>query len=460
MKTTTNKEKNKIKIGLEIHGYLKTKEKLFCNCKAVRHLKKQNIKPNTFICPTCTGQPGAKPMLPNQEAIKKIVQIALILNCKINSSLIWNRKHYTYPDLPKGYQNTISGAYSIPVGEQGNFQGIKITEVHLEEDPAAWNPKTGNIDYNRSGLPLVEIVTEPDFNNAEQVIEFIKKLLLSLSYIKAVDSNAGIKADINISINQKPGKNRVEVKNLSSLESIKQAINYEISRQTKEGTLRETRRFDIKKQKTILTRKKENLADYRFIPDPDLPSLNLTKSYIAKIKTNLPETPEQKLAKLIKQHKIPKKQALILQKNFDLVEFFEKIIQKIPANFALPWVTIELPRILNYNKTNLTKVNIKPEHFIELLNLIKLKKLTPLKAKETLNKFIPKSFSPTAGKIISISKLEKIIDQIISKNNQAVKDFQQGQKNALNFLIGQTMKLSQKQADYKQIRELLLKKLK
>ena len=166
------------KIGLEIHGYLHTKEKLFCRCKAVRHTAKQNIRPNTFVCPICTGMPGAKPMLPNSEAIKKILQIALMLNCKINhlpKTLVWNRKHYNYPDLPKGYQNTISGAYSIPVAEKGIFEKIKIREVHLEEDPAQWNPETGCIDYNRSGLPLVEIVTEPDFNSAEQVESWLKE---------------------------------------------------------------------------------------------------------------------------------------------------------------------------------------------------------------------------------------------------------------------------------------------
>ena len=165
-----------VKIGLEIHGYLLTKEKLFCSCKAEHGLK--HSKPNTNICPICTGQPGAKPMLPNKVSVDKAIQISLILGCKINEKPIWQRKHYDWPDLPKGYQNTLSGPYAIPIGEKGKFLKIGITEAHLEEDPAAWNPKTGEIDYNRSGSPLIEIVTDPDFKNSEEVIIWIKNLLI------------------------------------------------------------------------------------------------------------------------------------------------------------------------------------------------------------------------------------------------------------------------------------------
>src|SRR3989344_3295484 len=148
-------------IGLEIHAYLVTKEKLFCQCIASRE---RGLKPNINICPICTGQHGAKPMLPNKTAVEKAVQIGLMLKCKINSNLIWQRKHYDWPDLPKGYQNTLSGPYAIPVGEKGSFSEIKIRSMHLEEDPASWNPESGEIDYNRSGLPLIEIITEPDFS--------------------------------------------------------------------------------------------------------------------------------------------------------------------------------------------------------------------------------------------------------------------------------------------------------
>ena len=167
----TKEKQHPLKIGIEVHGYLNTKEKLFCKCST----NFLDAKPNTIICPICTGQPGCKPMMPNSEAIKKIIQISHIFKCKINPKLIWQRKHYSWADLPKGYQNTISGAYSIPVAEKGKFHNINITECHLEEDPAQWNPESGGINYNRSGLPLIEIVTEPEFKNSEQVIEWLKK---------------------------------------------------------------------------------------------------------------------------------------------------------------------------------------------------------------------------------------------------------------------------------------------
>jgi len=455
-----------VKIGLEIHGYINTKEKLFCNCKAIHGLKQ--AKPNTFICPICTGQPGSKPMLPNSEAIKKIIEIGLILGCKINQKLIWQRKHYSWPDLPKGYQNTISGTHAIPVGVKGKFQNINITEVHLEEDPAAWNPETGEIDYNRSGAPLVEIVTEPDFSSPEQVIEWLKQLILTLSYIKAIDKSAGIKADVNISLPEKKGV-RVELKNINSLKNIQAAIKTEIKRQLKEGVTKtqETRRYDSIKNITTKMRSKEQAQDYRFISDPDLPTIKIKKTKIEKLKKQLPETPQTKLKKLIKKHKISKKHAEVLTKKLELVEFFEKVVKKIKKELALSWTLIELPRILNYNKKELSdeKINIQVEHFIELLKLVEKKIITELKAKEILNKFIPKSFSPAKHiqqhKQISDEKqIEKIIEKVISQNKKAVQDYKTGQQNSLNFLIGQVMKLSNKRADYKIVKQILEGKLK
>jgi len=201
-----------VKIGLEIHGYIKTNEKLFCSCKAEHGLK--NSKPNTNICPICTGSPGSKPMLPNNEAMKKLIQIALILDCKIESGdLVWNRKHYSWPDNPKGFQTTISGAHTKFPASKGKFKEIGIWECHLEEDPAQWNPETGKINYNRSGLPLIKIVTAPDFRDIDTVIEWLKSLILSLSYIKTIRKNAGIKCDVNVSTYGE----RVEIKNLNSL---------------------------------------------------------------------------------------------------------------------------------------------------------------------------------------------------------------------------------------------------
>ncbi len=449
-----------VKIGLEIHGYINSKEKLFCRCKAEHGLKYS--KPNTNICPICTGQPGSKPMLPNKGAIDKSIQIALILGCKINPKLIWQRKHYDWPDLPKGYQNTISGPHATPTGTKGEFLGIKITEVHLEEDPAAWNPKTGEIDYNRSGTPLIEIVTDPDFKTSEQVVDWLKQLIITLSYIKAIDSKAGLKADVNISTTGE----RVEIKNINSIKNIKNAIEFEIQRQSKKSEVpkfQETRRFDENKNITIKMRDKEQAQDYRFISDPDLPPIIIINQRINEIKSKLPETPQKKLGKIIKKHKIDKKSAEILTKKLELAEFFEKVIEKINPKLASQWITQELTSVLNYQKKEMEEIEIQAEHFIELLKLIEDKVITELKAQEILRRFIPKSFSPKKElkqhTKISSEETKKLVDKVIKENLKAIEDYKSGKKESLNFLIGQVMKQSNKRADYEEVKKILLEKL-
>ena len=297
------KQKVQPLIGLEIHGYIETKEKLFCRCRNFHDMK--IIKPNINICPMCCGQPGSKPMLPNSSAINKILEIGLMLKCKPNliennKPLIFQRKHYNWPDMPHGYQKTISGSYSIPVAENGKFLGIKIREVHLEEDPAAWNPETGEIDYNRAGAPLVEIVTEPEFTSSEEVENWLRQLVLTLSYVKALNKDAGIKADVNVNI--QGISIRTEIKNVNSITEIVKAIDSEIKRHEKEKPKsQETRRWNSKTGKTELMRSKEEQADYRFIPDPDLPVIKITKKRIEEIEQNLPEPPQKKLEKIIKK---------------------------------------------------------------------------------------------------------------------------------------------------------------
>jgi aspartyl-tRNA(Asn)/glutamyl-tRNA(Gln) amidotransferase subunit B len=450
-----------LKIGLEIHGYLVTKEKLFCDCK--NEHKNKDSSPNTFICPTCTGQPGSKPMLPNQEAIHKLIQIALMLNCKVNhlpKEMIWYRKHYNWPDLPKGYQNTISGTYAVPVGEKGEFLGIGITEVHLEEDPAAWDPETGEIDYNRSGAPLVEIVTDPDFKSLEQVEEWLKQLTLTLSYIQALDSDAGIKADVNVSTTG----DRVEIKNMNSIAEIKKAIAYEIKRQEKEKVeKKETRQWNSEKGMTIKMREKESHADYRFIKDPDLPVIQIKKQEVEEIKFKLPESPLVKLEKLIKKHKVEPNYAKILTSNLELVELFEEIIEKnqVSSRLVVPWVTVELLGMLNYNKKNLNEVKINPEHFIQLLKLIEEGKLTELKAKDVLRTWKNNSHPVDIKgetKIESTKELESFIEKAIKENEKAWQDYKSGNQQALNFIIGAVMKISNKRADYQTVKKLLEKK--
>ena len=460
------------KIGLEVHGYLKTKEKLFCRCRA--DYKETKTKANVNICPVCTAQPGCKPMLPNEEAIKKVIAIGLMLGCKINSApekkLVWQRKHYNWPDLPKGFQNTISGAYSIPVGESGDYLGIRIRSVHIEEDPASWNPETGEIDYNRCGLPLVEITTEPDFNSSKQVRNWLAELLKILSYVEAIPKNAGIKADVNVSIEN---GERVEIKNVNSLYTIEKAIDAEIARQEIElnsakSVKRETRRFDEKMRRTVVMREKEQAEDYRFIPEPDLPVMLLNNMLIDSIKQKLPESHHSKIEKY-KSLGVEDKEAAILAQKREIAEFYEKVIQnyEVDKKLAAHWVTIELLRVLNWNKKDLKETEIKPAHFSQLLILLQEKKITEAIAKKLLNDFYPKSFLPTEklrkDKVERISdkeEIEKLCKEIINENKKAVEDYKNGEEKALNFLLGEVMKKSKGQAESRIAKEVLVKLLK
>lgn len=463
----TKEKELQVMIGLEIHGYLDTLEKLFCTCPNSHDMKV--IKPNTNICPICTGQPGAKPMLPNKSAIDKLLQIGLLLNCNPNiienkKALLFQRKHYDWPDMPTGYQKTISGAYSIPVAENGKFLGIRITEVHLEEDPAAWNPEKGTVDYNRAGAPLVEIVTEPDFTSAEQVELWLRQLVLTLSYIKALNKDAGIKADVNVNI--KGISKRAEIKNVNSITEIVKAIKSELKRHEKEKPMQqETRRWNSLKNITELMRTKEQAADYRFIPDPDLPAIKITKKRVDEIRKQLPETPMEKLEKIIKKYRIDKNDAEILTKNLEIVELFEKVVEKINPKLALSWISVEWLGVLNYNKKTMEEVELNPVHIIELLQLLGDKKITPLQAKDILRKFIPKSFSPkqdvgSLKNIVDEKKLLEIIEEIIGKNKRSIEDYKSGNKQVINFLIGQVMQATNKSADYQIVRKILEKELK
>jgi len=449
-----------VKIGLEVHGYLDTREKLFCMCKTDSLASDSNNR----ICPICTGQPGSKPMAANEEAVRKVVEIATIFGSRINTSgLIWQRKHYNWADNPKGYQTTISGAHATTNAVGGKFRGINITELHLEEDPAQWNPETGRIDYNRSGLPLVEIVTEPEFSDSEQVVEWLKALVLTLSYVSAVRKNAGIKVDVNVSTYGE----RVEMKNLNSLEKIRKAINYEIQRQVEVRAdnpdakiedlfKRETLAFDEKLGKTIKMRSKEDAADYRFIPDPDLPEIVISKKMIADVKASLPEMPDAKLSKLLKKFKVGEADAKILTKNLELVEFFEALSDSgVDAKKNVAWITVELLRVLNYNKKTLEDedVDVKPEHLAELIKAVDSGKITKLKGKQIMNEFIPKSFALSEHKdeISSIddAAIENLCKQVIDENGHVVDEYKGGKAASLNYLIGQVMRLSNRRADFK-----------
>lgn len=451
----------KFKIGLEIHTYIavENRQKLFCTC-----MIDQNAPPNTTICPTCTAQPGAKPMLPNADAVKKVLKTALMLNCKTNSELIWQRKHYDWPDLPKGYQITMSGSYAVPVGENGNFLGIGIRECHLEEDPARWDPVTGCIDYNRSGYPLIEIVTEPDFQGTQQVREWLKKLVTTLDYVKAVNPDMGLKCDVNVSI--APKFTRVEVKNVNSFKSIIKAIEYELERQQREPvTEQHTRAWSEAEQVTKFMRSKEQALDYMFIPDPDLPVVEVTKALLQQIQTELPEKPEQKLQKLLKSG-VEKTTAEVIATDLPLSEFFERMTKKVKPTTVANWIRKELLRLMNNLDKSFPELNIKEEHFTELLEILDRNKITENVGRQLLQQLAEKPFSPKKyveeqglTAIAETSELEKLCKDALKNNPKVVDDYKSGKAEALNFLVGQVMHATKGKAKPQELSELFQKLL-
>ena len=409
-----------LKIGIECHVQLLTNSKLFCSCPT-----RGNEGPNTRICPTCLGYPGAKPVL-NKESVYKGIKIALALNCKLPREFYFSRKNYFYNDLVNNYQRT---QYEISLAGEGYMdieaRKIRIRRINLEEDPGRLVHSGKDIskasyvliDYNRAGIPLCEIVTEPDFTTTREVRIFLQRMSIILeNYLKVFDS--GLEGSLRVDANISTQGARVEIKNINSIESIGKAIDYEFERQSKEGgKTKETRRFDAVKGITMVMRQKESGEDYRFISDPDLQDIVIDKKIIDKLKEDIPESPDQKLQRFLKKHKISKYDAEVLSRNIDIAEFYEKVAERIDARFALPWISVGLFRLLNENKVKLDSsgVEIRVEDFVSLLNLIKSGKITELQGKQILKKFYPKSFDPSKKdikeKITDLVEIEKIVKE-------------------------------------------------
>jgi len=462
----------KVKIGLEIHAYLDTKEKLFCKCKA----DYESSEPNTNICPICTGMPGSKPMLVNEEALKKAIQISYVLNCKITNDWVFQRKHYDWPDMPNGYQRTISGTYTIPIGVEGNFEGIRIIEAHLEEDPARWEPSTGRVDYNRSGVPLIEIVTYPDFKDAKEVRNWLDKLLYTLEYLKLIKKGS-IKADVNISVNLngKQGE-RVEIKNVNSLKAIEKVINYEILRQKTllmqgKNIERETRAFDESTGRTIKMREKETAEDYRFIPDLDIPPIEVNEKYKEEIIKSLEEAPLKRIERFQKEYELNYEEAYTLCQTKYLADLYEELVMERKDLRELITKTLKRDlikglQIINKNLDDLEKLNIDKKALIFLINSFNKKEITNLVFQELIVEILKgKSFEQIkelveSKKVVSDKDLiEKVIEKVIKNNPKAVSDYKSGEKKALQFLFGQVMRELKGRGNVEIIKSMLEKKL-
>lgn len=408
-------------IGLEVHVELATESKMFCGCPA-NHF---GVEPNTHTCPVCLGLPGALPV-PNKKAIEWTIKLALALGCKINLESHFDRKNYFYPDLPKGYQIT---QYERPFGEYGKLGKIRIRRVHLEEDTGKLQHDKGStlVDFNRSSVPLVEIVTEPDFRSLEEVDIYLKKLQRIIRYlgISNADMEKGsMRLEPSISLiedtsnkiqdtkNIKLPNYRVELKNINSFRFVKKALEYEIERQQKEPHVMQTRGWDENKGVTFAQREKEEANDYRYFPEPDIPPVILTEFEIRNLKFEIPELPDERVARFVKEYGLSEYQANILAD--DVSNEFEKIVKDNPDFTA-----------------------------VEVANSIINKR--PLVAKSNVT--------------VSDEEVEKIVEKVLNENVQAVSEYKNGKVGVLGFLIGQAVKINKdidKQMIGEKLREALV----
>ena len=458
-----------VNIGLEIHVPLKTEKKLFCDCPTSYH---ETDEPNSLVCEVCTAMPGIKPRPINARALEAVITIAHLLDCRVPQDKIFmKRKHYNYPDLPKGYQIT-----SEPIGkggkfvfEDGSFGDIGIWEVHMEEDPGQYNLAKGLVDYNRSGVPLIEIVTAPDIKSAKQARAFMKELVRMLEYSNLILGGAGIiRADVNVSL----GKgDRAEVKNVNSIRSIHRAIEHEIVRQGAivskgQKVSQETRGWDDKKGETYLMRTKESADDYRYIPDPDLPPLELDSKFVKGLEGKKPETPQEMRARFKEKYGVSDKYAKVLTNDKEVALFFEKLVAKADPKLAVMWTAEEVLAQLNYRDAVLSETHLAVDGMSELLTLVSSRTVTDAVAKKLLERIIDSGESPKAivekeqlGAVKDERALKRAVLDVISENSGPVADYKSGKKEAMNFLMGQVMKKMQGRADAREIVQLLQREL-
>lgn len=468
-------------IGLEIHAELLTKSKVFCTCSA-----EFGGSQNSRCCPVCTGMPGTLPVI-NQTAVEYAVKAGFALGCDINKFSVFDRKNYFYPDLPKAYQ--ISQLYrplclegKVEIETSAGKKDIRINHIHLEEDAGKLVHDDFNAvslaDYNRCGIPLVEIVTEPDISSAEEAKAFIEKVILLLQYAGVSDckmEEGSLRCDVNVSI-MRPGDTklgtRAEIKNMNSLKSITRAINYEIKRQSRlldagKQVVQETRRFNENKGETSSMRSKENAHDYRYFPEPDILQVNFTDEMLDSIKAMLPELPHKRMKRYTEQYGLSKTDAQILINQKRVSDFYDEAVAaynqpKSIANFII----VELLRRVNLGEVSMEALPFTAQEFAELVQMADTEKVSKNDAKKILRQMIEtgkdaKTIAQQSGMLIvnDTAKAEEIIASILSENAAAVTQYQSGEKKVFGFLMGQCTKALRGVCTPGVIKELLEKKL-
>ncbi len=464
-----------VKIGLEIHCQLTSlNTKMFCNCSADYRGK----PPNTLLCNVCAGLPGSLPVL-NKRALEAAIKIGLAINCKISNKSNFFRKNYFYPDSPKNYQITqYDKAGGIAIANEGyvetNLGGVRITRIQMEEDPgklqyegSITTSSNTLIDYNRAGISLVEIVTEPDIVSPKHAREFLNTIQSIVEAIGECDSklDGSMRADANVSISN--GR-RVEVKNISSFKEVERALNFEITRQKtiQAASKMETRHWDDVRRVTVTLRVKEDEEGYRYFPDPDLPPMDISNDYIEQLKNSLPELPEKRFIRFTNDIKLPGEIARILIKNKVVADYFEESL-KYENNPKLisSWIATDIMGYLNRNNINFIDLSIDAKSLATLAKSVSDSQINEYTAKSILlksissNEHIDDLLKSEISHSVTSENLLEIIEKVLNDNSKAVADVK-NDPQAIHFLIGQVMKATHGRADHSKVKELIEKQLK
>jgi aspartyl-tRNA(Asn)/glutamyl-tRNA(Gln) amidotransferase subunit B len=471
-------------IGLEIHAQLRTKSKIFCGCST-----EYGAPPNTHVCPVCLGLPGALPVL-NRAAVDDAIRAALALGCAIHESSIFARKNYFYPDLPKGYQisqyeQPIATGGVLEYEEAGATRRVGITRVHMEEDAGksihdgfADSSRKTYVDYNRSGVPLIEIVTEPDLRSASEAAEFFSRLRAILVWLGVNDGNmeeGSLRCDANVSVRPVGADTlgtKTEVKNLNSFRFLQKALEYEIARQIDAiagggRVVQETRLFDAAAGRTVSMRSKEEAHDYRYFPDPDLPPVLAPADRIQRVRIAMPELPEARRRRFVEAYGLPEYDAVQLTQQRAAADYFEAAVAAgAPAKLASNWIMGELARVLKDLGADVSSSRIQAPQLAQLLVLIDRGTISGSIAKGVLEKMF--ASGRTAPDIVAADGLTQIddapaivalIDAVLAKHPDAVEQFRGGKATTFGFLVGQVMKAAKGKANPVRVNELLKRAL-
>jgi len=468
-------------IGLEVHVHLLTESKAFCACST-----KFGLLPNSSTCPVCLGLPGSLPVL-NEKAFFYALKTALALDCKMQSTIKFDRKNYYYPDLPKNFQisqHDLPLAYAgrLEIERPGMKKTIRINRVHLEEDAGKLihdpDRPVSYVDLNRAGVPLLEIVSEPDIASPEEARDYLGDLKAILLYLGVSDCNmeeGSLRCDANISVRPEGTKTlgvKAELKNMNSFKAVRDALSYEVKRQVelcrkKKEIVQETRLWNENRQMTISMRTKEDAHDYRYFPEPDLVPFVVEASRIEEIKSSLPELPKAKKKRFMSEYGIGEYDAGSLTRDMKISDFFEETarIFNHPKEIS-NWLLGDVASILNEKNTKIRRTPLTPAHLAELLELIHSEEINGRIAKDILPEIFEKGLLPKEivrlkglRQIKDSGELASIVEKVLSENAKSVNDYKSGKTNAITFLVGQVMKTTKGQANPKNATELLKKKL-